>query len=399
MKIFLSIALAFLLCPFPLHAQESAADAVGVPEIRKTLDILLEEIKKLAEAQTDREKRLQAGYKTQLAALRKTMLETRDLDNVLAVDAESRRFDAALASGGDAFEEVPEMPNNALVQTPAQLRAAQENFKRQRQASLVRHKTDATALTQRFSTRLEEFEREFTGANKIETALAVRALRNQFKNAADAQAFEKLAVALLAAPAPRQNPGADADPAPAARAPWLQWAFLSSGSYAPDSLLANGMLLDAPGLPNDMMLEFTPTLGRGRVTGRAQTQPKTINGRRYSEFGKILQWDIGAPKNLNATLSLTSQQLAQPPAKTPAAQVFVMAGGTRLAEITVPLASSPVAIRFTTPQDSARTAVHCEQARPQTTTINLPADQPLTLLLGFYMGKPGEACDTSFAIE
>ena len=395
MKIFLSIALAFLLCPFPLRAQDSAADAVGVPEIRRTLDILLDEIKKLAVEQSDRERRLQAGYRAQLAALRKTMQEAGDLDNVLAMDAETRRFDAALASGGDAFEEVPEMPNKALVQTPAQLRTLQEGFKRQRQASIARHKNDAAALTQRFVTRLEEFQREFTRVGKIETALAVRALGNQFKAAADTQAFERLAAAFLAAPNPRQNPNpADAEPAPAARAPWRQWAFLSSGSYAPE-----GLLLDAPGLPNDMLLEFTSTLGRGRVTGRAQAQPRVVNGRRLSDFGKAMQWDVGAPQNLNATISLTSQHLAQNPSKTPAAQVVVMADGAPIAEVMVPLSSPSLSIRLTTPQDGTRTAIYCEQARPQTTTINLPAGKPLTLLLGFYMGKPGESCDTSFAIE
>ncbi|MCL1888184.1 MAG: hypothetical protein FWF96_04875 [Kiritimatiellaeota bacterium] len=395
MKLCLPLFLAFAFCLTPLAAQDTAADAVAVPEIRKTLDILLEEIKRLADAQAAMEKQLQANYKAQLAVLRRTMQDTGDLDNVLAVDAEVKRFDAALASGGDAFEEIPEMPRAAFVQAPAQLRAAQDGFTRQRQASLTAHKDAVSALSQRFVTRLDVFQRDFTRGGKIETALAVRALATQFKAAAGAQAFEALARSLTAAPDPRENPGAGDGANPAAgRAPWRQWTFASSGSYAPE-----GLLTDAPGLPNDMTLEFTPALGRGRVAGRAQTAPKTINGRRHTEFGKALQWEIGAPQNLNATVTLTSRHLAQAPATTPAAHVCVLADGVALADITVPLTASPLAIRLTTPQDGARTAVYCEQARPQTTTINLPADKELTLLLGFYMGKPGESCDTSFVIE
>ena len=286
------------------------------------------------------------------------------------------------------------MPRAALAQAPAQLRAAQDAFTRERQASQAAYNNALAALTQRFTTRLVEFQQEYTRMGKIQTALAVRALGNRFKDAADAPSFEALAQELLARPEARQNPGAGPDAEPATRAPWRQWKFASSGSYAP-----NGLLRDAPGLPNDMTLDFTPMLGKGRVSGRAQTQPKVLNGRRVSEFGKALQWDIESPQNLNAILTLTSQHLAQPGATTPGAQVCVMSGDAVLAEVTAPLTASPMVFRLTTPQDGTRTAIHCEQARPQTTTIILPAGKPLTLLLGFYMGKPGEACDTSFTIE
>jgi hypothetical protein len=148
-----------------------------------------------------------------------------------------------------------------------------------------------------------------------------------------------------------------------------------------------------------MTLEFTPPLGRGRVTGRAQTAPKTIAGRARENFGKALVWEVGAAQNLNATLTLTSHHTAQPPATTPAAQVRVMSGETQLANITVPLSSTAMTFRFITPQDSARTAIYCEQAHPQSTTINVPPDKPVTLQLGFFMKDAGQLIDTSFAIE
>ena len=393
MKKYLCLALALALCPAAFPAQDQAAEAVNVPEIRRTLDILLEEFKRRADAQAAMEKQLQANYKAQLDVLRKNMQEAGDLDNVLAVDAEIRRFDAALASGGDAFEEVPEMPRAALVRAPAQLRTAQDGFTRQRQAALAAHKNGVGDLSQKFVTRLEGFVVQFTQAGKIETALAVRALANRFKAAAaDTQAFEALAQSLTNAPDPKSAPGGD--PQPAARAPWRQWQFMDSHTYSPE-----GMLLDAPGLPNDMTLDFTSMLGRGRVTGRAQTQAKIINGRRHTEFGKLLQWDVGAQQNLNATITLTSRHLAAAPATTPAAHVRVMAGETELANILIPVTAASMSIRLTTPQDNPRTSIYCEQARPQTTTITPPAGQPLTFFLGFLMGKPSEECDTSFAIE
>jgi len=76
-----------------------------------------------------------------------------------------------------------------------------------------------------------------------------------------------------------------------------------------------------------------------------------------------------------------------------------MSGETQLANITVPLSASPMIFRFITPQDSARTAIYCEQAQPQSTTITIPPDKPVTLTLGFFMRDAGQLSDTSFAIE
>ncbi len=386
------VRVLLLLCPFLLVAQDDALTAVNIPEIRRTVNILADEIKRLADTQVNTDRQLQANYKAQLAALRKTMQEAGDLENVLAVGEEMRRFDEALTTGGDEFEAIPEMPQTALVETPALLRTAQEGFMRQRQGAVSTRKNAVTTLTQKFISRLEDYQREYTKNGKIDEALAIRGLTGKFRAAVETQSVEGLTQSLLAGPAATQP---SVEPTTSTtRAPWRHWKFLKSGSYSPD-----GMIFDSPELPNDVTLEFTPTLGKGRVTGRSRSLPKTINGQACTRFGKALQWNIGAPQNLNATMTLTSLHTAQPPAGTPALQVRVMSDTTQLANITVPISTSPMTLRLITPQNSTRAAIYCEQAQPASTTIDIPADKPVTLLLGFYMKDAGQSCDTSFVIE
>ena len=381
-KLFLQFLLG--VCPlFLLTAQEGA---IGIPEIRKTVSILADEAKRLAETQAASDRQSQAAYKTQLAALRRAMQQQGDLDSVLAVDKETRRFDEAVASGGDEFEPVPDMPAAALVDAPAALRAAQDGYLRQRQGTLATRQRDLAAVTQQLVARLEEFQKEFTKAGKIDEAVAIRELAGRFKAAVETQSVERLAQSLLnAQAAPQKNDAA-------ARAPWQHWRFVKNAAYSP-----HGGTVGMPGLPEDMTLEFSAALGKGSAKGRPPAAAMMFEGKQLARFGRLLQWDVAEPRHLNATIALDS---ALPlPEVTPVVNVRVLSGETQLADIRIPVSALRMTIRVTTPQDAARASVYCEQADPQTTAIDLPPGAPLAFQLGFNLHQNGAPCDISFAIE
>lgn len=391
---FMKFTLKFLLAPFLCAGMawadipEATADAARYPEIQKALSILSDEIARLDGVLQEAGKRLQAGYRGQLAGLRRAMQAEGNLDGILAVDKEIQRFNSAVEDGGDEFDPVPEMPDNALVETPLQVRAAQDAYVRQRNGSQATRQNALDTLTRRFVARLDEFQREYTKGGKIPEALAVRALAGQFREALEAQSVEQLTRTLAGAP----EPAAAAEPG--MRAPWRQWVFTKSAPFTPD-----GAFFDNPHLPADMHLEFATGTGRGRVTGTMRTNRREINGKDVARFGQAMQWRVDQPKNLNATITLHSKEPAIAGAATPAVQILVSSATETLASVTVPLSTAMSRIRLLSTQDARRASVSCEQATPSSTVFDLPENGAVTLQVGFFLDAAGRSIDTTFSIE
>lgn len=163
--------------------------ALNLPEIIKVVDIFLKEIKNKSSIQIYRNQQLQASYQKKLTELRTQYQQRGELKGLVAVENEMNRFKEVLTNGGDEFDEVPEMPQAVLVTEPDSLRTAQDNFLRFHRELVATRKDDIKKLTEQFTGRLIEIQREFVKTGATKNALSIHTLINRFKDANTLEIF------------------------------------------------------------------------------------------------------------------------------------------------------------------------------------------------------------------
>jgi hypothetical protein len=382
----------------PLRAQGTNA-AAAPPELdelsRRYRSVLSEIFARYRETTAAYPKQ----YESDLKSLKDRLQKAGDLEGLLAAAREQQRFAKAVSAERDPFELVPEMPPDALVSAPADLRAMQELYqKRHADANTARQK-EMSDLTTKYLARLEALQRELTIKNRIRDAVAVKLESERIGKGAADDKIVALAESLI-----RENGGATPPPAGAGRdtgeipvydrtPPWARWEFERRYAFARE-----GSLFGHPDIPDELSVDFTPRLGRGRITGRCFVERAVVDMRDRSWFGKALVWRISGATNLQATIELESREISAGENSGPHAQLALFSDRTLLKALNVPLMSRVATLKIGVTPDGSRCTLSWKEGK-STETVDLPEKGTLRLLLGVALHNAGEMCDTGIALQ
>ncbi|NLL84463.1 MAG: hypothetical protein GX230_09535 [Lentisphaerae bacterium] len=341
------------------------------------------------------------GYITQLAALKRKYQQQGDLDGTLAVIKEAKRFTEARDGGGDVFDVVPELPTEALVKEPEELRKLQETYLR-----VISERSEALnkQLEERVSnlvTQLDTLVRELTRQNRIEEALAVRAEGDEWRRALDngsaGEAAERLAAKLPSATrrelGEQQNSGRVREFG-VSDTTWRSWKLDRIASYAQE-----GILFAHPDLPDELVMTYDEPAGELRVQGVCAVAQAPIDMRERTWFGKAARWFVPSPEHLQATFTVTSQGLARNKDSGPSLQIVVQSSKGRHQVYSQALMYREITLRLEYDKETGSNRIVWVQGQTAA-PINLPANAgPLRLLLTVTVCQLGERCDTTITVK
>lgn len=384
-------------------ACSQAASAAPV-ELVRSAEIYTNEITRIAGQYIEAVKGLPRQYQTDLLEMQKKLQESGDLDGMLAVAKEAKRFAAALAGERDPFETVPEMPENALVNEPVVLRALQDNYlKRYKDGADLRY-SRLNELTSRYIKGLTGIQKELTRKDRIADAVFVRHEVERLRNAATNEQFVAQILAML--PESTGNNANEVQPPTrtteqtnntsvsyGAVPNWAKWEWEKTDNYAQE-----GYLFAHPDLPDELEINFNPKTGRGRIFGRCNFDRMVVDMRERTWFGKAIMWQIPDAQNLNTTFLLQSREISAGQNYGPVAQLVLFSDKTPLQAITVPLMATETTLRVVKDPEGNRCALMWLQGK-RTEKINLPATGTLHLLLSITVRNPGERCDTTITMQ
>jgi len=373
-------------------------------EMARAAEIYTSEVARIAVQHQETIKGLPRQYQADLTEMQKKLQISGDLDGVLATANEAKRFAAALNAEGDPFELVPEMPQNALVEAPAVLRALQDAYIKRHKESADLRTTRLNELTLRYINSLTVIQKDLTRKDRIADAVLVR---NETERLRKAMADEQFVAQTLAALSPAVGAPPTADPlTPASNNDagnthpvfgsvpnWAKWEFEATGHYAQE-----GYLFAHPDLPDELNIDFNPKNGRGRVYGRCYVDRLVVDMRERAWFGKAIMWRIPDASQLTATIQLQAKEISVSQHYGPAAHLIVFSEKTPLQAMTVPLMAAETTLRVVKDPDANRCAIMWLQGK-RTEMFNLPATGALRLLLAVTVRNPGERCDTTIVMQ
>lgn len=167
-----------------------------------------EHLAAIAQSNSNALRNLPAQYLREMDAVRQAFQTRGDLSGVMAATSEKDRVGAALDLGALPRDLVPE---DALVNAPAEVRAAQNRFResvRQADAEQTRKERELSML---YVQHLEQKEKDLTRAGRIGDALLLRQEREAIRAGIELAAPAAIAVPPGApAPAPATAPAASA---------------------------------------------------------------------------------------------------------------------------------------------------------------------------------------------
>ncbi len=332
-------------------------------------------------------------YESDLRGLMARYQREGNLDGVLNVAREQKRFAEAMQGERDPFEMTPEMPDSALVREPAELRRLQEQYVQRFKDAAAERQKAVNDLTAKYLSRLEALQRELTRAGRIREAIIVKREVNLLgKGIAD----DTLAQLLDELPAT----SGDGDGAVGTMSPifgavpnWARWDYAGSVRFARERTQ-----YDHPDVPNELYATFNARTGKGRIHGRCAIDTRTVGPVLSAWFGKALLWRIADPSTLTATIQLDSRELSAGREHGPQAQLALLAEGSPLGTpLDVPLYARETILRVVKDPRSNQCALMWPEGK-QTTIVTLPDQGDVELLLGIVVRNPGELCDTSIEL-
>lgn len=336
-------------------------------------------------------------YTEELAALKERMQRSGELDGMLAVAKEQQRFTQAMQQERDPFELTPEMPADALVEKPVELRAQQDFYlKRHQDAAALRQK-DIEDLTAKYLARIEALQRELTIKNRIRDAVAVKREHARIsKGVADDSLIELAETLVQENQEVRALTNPTATPASVTYGytpHWARWVFEKRYNYARE-----GTLIGHPDIPDELAADLDFRAGRGRIQGRCEVDRMVVDMRERAWFGKALVWRVPDVTNLVATIELESRELSAGSDYGPHAQLVLMADRTPLKALQVPLMSRQATLRVQYDAAANRCNLSWLQGKAHE-SVELPEKGTWRILLGIAVRNPGEECDTSITLK
>ena len=337
-------------------------------------------------------------YTNQLAAVRRKLQDAGDLEGILAIRDEMDRFIKAITGDADPFEPVPEMPESALVKTPAVLRQLQDAYLKSRGDQAELRNKQIADLTARLTARLDAIIRDLTIRNRISDAVLVKKEADYWRKML---AENQVGVVIESRALERSGrlPPAKGDPASEtsgarAEAPWRAWTLDKVAGYAQE-----GSLFDHPDLPDELSLTFDKELGQIRVEGVRVVDQASIDMRDRSWLGKAIRWTIPAAKQLEATFQITSKALAPNKDAGPAVQIIVQYDKTPSQVFTQPILHRDMTIQIVCDAATGMRRIFWVQGQTGI-PLTIPADaQTIRVLLTVTGSRPGERCDSTITVR
>lgn len=344
-----------------------------------------------------------AKYVKDLAVLSDKFQQAGDLDGLLAVKGEQKRFGKASVSEGDPFEAVPEMPADAFVKAPAELRALQEGYVESFTKASKAKTLALKELGSKFSDFLEKLQREFTREGRIEEAISIRnhseaisafLKKNDFAGLVAAYpSFGTLAPVTV--PASSQ---ADQNPRRLVRDPnagWRRWHHLANRPFSRDLPL----LFDRD-LPSDISADFISSTGRGRFVGVSRTVTRQVGSVLCSWFGNAILWKVDSPDDLSVSFFTRSRKLTTNLDHGPHIQLAVFLDGKREKLLNVPVYAANDVIRIVRDKKNPeRFALYWPFGRQSETFELTGEEKSIVVMFGVSLHDQGESCDVALQLK
>ncbi len=393
--------LAAALPLVPLYAQ--AQTARHPPEMAEMARVFRMRTRELSAQYESAIKALPPQYQRDIQALHDLFRNKGDLDGVLATDREMKRFAAAFEGERDPFELTPEMPPEAIVAAPAELRQLQEQYVARFKDAAALRLREIRDLAGKYLAALQKIQGDLTRAGRIQDAIIVKQESERLQKGIEedglVQLAEQMAIELL----PVGNGGAaetSASNAPPAQVPvygsvpnWARWKFAGSGRFARERTQ-----YAHPDLPDELDVTFSDRTGRGRFWGRCQVGSQQVGVMLSRWFGKALVWQVPDTGTLTATFVLTSRHISAGEDHGPCAQLAILANNSLLRAINVNLFERDTTLRVVKDAKSERCALLWPRGKI-TETFELPTNSAISVLLGVVVRNPGELCDTTLSLQ
>ncbi len=337
-------------------------------------------------------------YLADLKALQGKFQQAGDLDGLLAVQQEQKRYTAALAAEPDPFEKFPEMTADDLVAEPEELRKLQTQY--------VESFTSAEkALNDFFHEGAEKYlafiegeQKALTRAGKIDEAIAVRAEGVKLAEAIESGA---LFTRIVSGAGTKAASGTETSSSPASgeagasteEAPpvgWSRWQFLGAQSFSRD--LPRFL---SPDIPGEITAQFRKDEGKGFFIGRKTSQGVQVGSVLCTWVGRAFVWDVQDLDDLPVNFLVTSEKLSKGSESGPHLQLAILAGGKRAALLNVPLQRKEEVVRIVRDSNNPnRFALFWPYGRVSEKVEFAPGAKVM-VLLGVSLHNPGESCSTT----
>ena len=373
------------------------------PEMDEMARVFRRRVRELSAQYEASIKTLPQQYQRDIRVLHDHFRNKGDLDGVLATDREIKRFAAAATEERDPFELTPEMPAEAIVAAPAELRQLQEQYVARFKDAAALRLNQIRDLAGKYLGGLQKVQSDLTRAGRIAEAVIIKqeAERLQQGSAAGTllQLVEQMAVEQrpepndLAAPASVSNAPPGAAPTYGSVPNWARWIYAGNGRFARERTQ-----YAHPDLPDELEVTFVERTGKGRFWGRCQVGSRQVGVALCNWFGKGLVWKVPDTGTLTASFVLTSRHLSPGEDHGPAVQLAVLANGVLLRAINVNLFERETTLRVVKDPRSERCALLWPRGGI-TETFELPANSAISLLLGVAVRNPGELCETTLVLQ
>lgn len=354
--------------------------------------------------------KLPQQYAKDLAGMQQRYQADGALDEFLAVKKEIERFKKVFETPADPFEEIPEMPEDALVEEPEALRALQDRYVSSRREIDGALKADTEACSDKLVDRISAIQKELTKKGKIDEAIEIRAISEKVKAAIDDGTIMSLVESGLTGAqaaegkSDEEEGGPEAtvasdDDSPAERkvrnpsAPWRKWKFVSEMAFSPDL-----PRLFSPDIASPVAARVLDKAGFAAFSAASGSQPQQVGGTLCQWVGCALVWNASA-ENLQADVKISSKKLSPRMDKGPQLLFYVFSDGRQVAHLPVPLMQAECTIRIV--KDTTKVG-HYALFWPKagiSKQFDINPEKPVKIIVGAALSGVREACDTTIQFE
>ncbi len=429
-----NVLLCFCLLPLALAAQPIPPTAEPLPPLAvKLRAAYLAELVKTADAYNASLLPLAENYVLELKKLSVRLKEAKDQPGMEAVRKEAGRFMRVLAAEPDPFEVVPELTQEAVVQTPEALRLIQQAYADNRKANDRARNEKVITLANKYVSGLDMIANASATEGKAEEAAAVKKEATRMRVALQRKDFANRAFDPAKAPIRLMPPLPDVSaikeradgPQPATRnlaalalndlAPAVQaflmkpleydkewppeitkWKFEGSGNYSHDFSLYN-----LPGQPDELGIFAYPKTMKAYVRGTTKHGTVNYDNKAISWLGKAMSWRLNDSRDLLCRVVFRTKRPALKEDAGPAACVAVYSideSNRLIASMSVPMLSEETRVRMTKHYSYNRLNIFWEGTKRKR-GFTIPDHMPIRVVMGIAGFAPGEEVDATIEIE
>lgn len=337
-------------------------------------------------------------YLADLEKLAKSFQNDGDLDGILAVKKEEKRFREAIAGEPDPFETVPEMPSDAIVDTPEVLRKLQENYVGGFVTSSKNRKAAVLEAAKTMKARIEEYQKDLVKAGKLEEALAVKeasAKINERVASGRYSSFTELVASAEKTPARGLSQEEKSPAKSSGKALWQQWKYI--GSYP----FSKGLMkFRHPDVPDTMAVSFDRENGKLAFSGICDVSSFQCGSDFCTSVGKAVEWSVNSPAALEKISFLVKSKRTTITMKSgPQLQLAVFMNGRRLQMLNVPLISPEIEVQILRNPKDPTDFIFYWRGTKIVEHFKLTGSTPVSIVLGISFNNKGERCETTVELQ